>query len=592
MDKLVSLRNLMEEHCLDAYIIPSGDPHASEYTPDCFNARKWFSGFTGSAGLVVVMKDKAGLWTDVRYYIQAAKELKGTNIELFKRGQPGVPDYEKFLAENLGENARVGFDGNTFTVDNFDKLKKALIKKSVSYSYQNDLVGKLWLDRPSVSQKEAFEHELKFAGISATEKLENLREEMKEKEIEACLVTALDGVAWLTNMRGYDLQNTPVVYAFALVTKEDAFVFVDPKKVKSISSKLTSQGFTLKNYEDLPEFLGKLKTKNIHFNKKTTNVLLSESIPEEIIKITKEKHDIILNQKAIKSKIEIANIKNAYIKEGAVLVKMLVWLEKALKSGQKLFEGDVTCKLKELRSEQEHYLFDSFDTISAYGSNAAIIHYNAGEKGDEIKPSGFLLVDTGGQYLDGTTDTTRTIPVGETTDEMKEYYTYVLKGLINLTRVRFPDNTRSNALDVFARKPLWDYYANYGHGTGHGIGYCLGVHEGPNSISPAVNETVPKPGMIYSNEPGFYKEGEYGIRLENTIMVVECCKNSFGSFLGFETLMLCPFDLDTIDLRDLTDMELVWLNDYHMVTYDRLSPFLNEDEKAWLKNATRRIEEV
>ncbi|MCL2215605.1 MAG: aminopeptidase P family protein [Defluviitaleaceae bacterium] len=581
LGNLAGLRELMREKNLDAYVIPSGDAHANGYVADYWRGREWFSGFTGSAGTVVVTAEKAGLWTDGRYFIQAAKQLTGTGIDLYKSGQPNVQEYTKFLADNLPQNANLGFDGRVVTAGEFSKIKDALNEKSVVYSYQDDLIGQLWKNRPSFPVEPAFEHAPEFAGALASEKLKSVRAKMKEKNITAYLVPSLDDIAWLLNIRGRDIPNLPVVYAYALITDAEAHIFIDPAKISGLSAKLAAQGFSFHAYDALPKFLITLSTLNLYYNPAKTNTLLAKAIPKNI-KIAKG-DDILPAIKSVKSEAELANIKNAFVKEGVALVKTLKWLDECVADSRPLVEGDVVRALQKFRREQAHYLCDAFPTISAYGENAAQAHYNSGETGAAIKPEGFLLIDTGGQYLDGTTDTTRTIALSEPTDEMKRDYTLVLKGHIALSRVIFPTGTLGSALDAIARVPLWEIGQNYNHGTGHGLGYCLSVHEGPQNISPRPNSVALLPGMLLSNEPALYKESRYGIRTENILLVTE---NQKTAFLSFENLTHCPIDTKAIDSALLAETEREWINAYHRRTFETLSPYLDTGEKAWLEKAT------
>lgn len=579
--KINALRALMEARGIDGYIIPSGDAHASEYFAAHWRSREWVSGFTGSAGLLVVMPEDAGLWTDGRYFIQAERELVGSGIKLFKIDEPDVPKYQAFLADKLPTGGKVGFDGRVFTATSFAQLKKMLAEKNISYEYKEDLVGLIWKDRPAMPKEKAFEHAPQFAGKTSAEKLADVRAKMKEKKITAYLLTALDGIAWLLNIRGNDIKNFPVVYAFALITESEAHMFIDPQKI----SPEKFQGFIFHEYDDLPKFLRSIKTNKLYYNPNNTNVLLAESVSKVMYakNALKPAEDIVPLLKAVKTPTEIANIKNAFVKEGVVMVKMLYWLE----SAGKLREGDVVRFLQNLRKEQPHYLCDSFDTIVAYGENAAQAHYNSGETGAALREDGFVLIDTGGQYLDGTTDTTRTVCLGAITDETRRDFTLVLKGHIALSRAVFLSGTTGTGLDILSRLPLWESGQNFRHGTGHGLGYCLGVHEGPHKISQHPNTVALTPGMLVSNEPGIYKEGRYGIRTENVLLVTENQKTSDGVFLSFETLTYCPIDLRAIAPEMLTQTERDWLNAYHKRTYENLSPYLTEPECEWLKRATK-----
>ncbi|MCL2840103.1 MAG: aminopeptidase P family protein [Defluviitaleaceae bacterium] len=586
LDKLESLRKLMRDNNIDAYVVPSGDAHASEYTADYWRTRPWISGFNGSSGTAVITTEKAGVWTDGRYFIQAEKELKGTGFDLYKEGEPNVPSFTEFLADNLPQGGTVGFDGRIVTAENFEKIKTALNKKSVTYFYKEDLIEKIWQDRPALPTAPAFEHAPNFAGKSATEKLATVRAKMKEKNITAYLLPALDDIAWLLNIRGRDTFGLPVVYSYVLITDTEAHVFIDPTKIPDLYAKLTFQGFTMHGYDTLPAFLNELKTTQLYYNPTNTNVLLTEAIPQDIQISNNATQDIVRNLKCIKTEVEIANIRNAFVKEGVVLVKTIKWLEETIATGKPLIEGDVVRTLQKFRAEQAHYISDSFSTISAHGANAAQAHYNSGAEGSSIKPDNFYLLDTGGNYLDGTTDTSRTFALCEPTEEMKRDYTLVLKGVIALSRTIFPNKTLGIALDAIARQSMWENGLDYKHGTGHGIGYCLSVHEGPQGISSRSTTVGLEAGMLLSNEPGIYKEGHYGIRTENVILVVENQKTSAGTFLSFETLTHCPIDTRAIDVAMLTEIERDWLNNYHSRTYETLAPHLNDEEKTWLKTKT------
>ena len=582
------LRKLMKERNIDAYIIPSSDAHASEYYHTYWKLREYVSKFTGSAGTLVVTHDKAILWTDGRYFLQAEAQM--TEFELYKQGVKGFPSIPVFLAKELKKGGKVGFDGRTITHDWFNKLKAALSDKEPFYAYNEDVAGLLWKDRPGIMPEgKAFEHEPKFAGTSATEKLKKVREKMKEKGYKGYLITSLDDIAWLLNIRGSDVRYLPVVYAYVFVTETEAHVFASTQKLSDISAKLTSQGFSLHEYDELPKFLQGFNAGKLYFNAEKTNVLLAGMIkcPVE----TKNTEDIVLHLKAPKSDVEIANTKNAYIREGVMLVRVLKWIDDLKKNGEiaNLHEIDVVKKITEIRKRGENLLDDGFSTISAYGPNAASPHYAREGDGAKLEPSGFLLIDTGGQYLDGTTDTTRTITLGPVTDEMKKDYTLVLKGHIAIDTAVFISGTTGHALDAIARVSMWKEGVNFLHGVGHGIGYCLSVHEGPQRIAPIYNPTALQAGMLLSNEPALYRVGKHGIRTENTVLVVEKEKNEFGEFLKFETIMYCPIDTEAIELSLLTEEEKTWLNNYHAKTHEKLSPFLDEEENDWLKNATKAV---
>ena len=578
MEKLIALRELMKNRNIDAYIIFSNDAHSSEYVADYWKSREWFSGFTGSAGTVVVLQDQVGLWTDGRYFIQAENQLIGSEIKLFKMGEPNIPKIKDFLSEKLPHGGCVGFDGRTITMSDFDEIKETLTNKGISYSYNEDLLNELWEERPLMPTSPAFEHEPCFAGLSAAEKLRIVREKMETHKIEAYLVVALDDIAWLLNIRGNDVLYTPVVYSYALITKNEAHVFIDLNKVEDFSCKLKTQGFVLHNYNELPAHIKNLNNCSVYFNPKKTNVLLAESIPSNCKILDDHKIDILPLLKAAKSEAELKNIRNAYLKDSVVIVKLLKWLDESDVST--LTEDSVCAKLIELRKEQKHYLENSFNTIAAYGANAAMAHYHHEGEGATLRPEGFLLIDTGAQYLDGTTDTTRTIALGKISEEMKLDFTMVLKGHIALNKAIFPKGAIGHTLDMIARQPVLQTKKNYLHGTGHGIGYCLSVHEGPHSISLSIKDTTELvSGMLVSNEPALYEAGLYGIRTENVLVVRELN----DKLLCFENLTFCPIDLRAVDFALLTNEEKEYLEEYHKKTCEILAPFLSDEEKTWLQ---------
>ena len=588
MNKLSEIRVLMAERDLDAYIVTNNDPHGAERTTGHWNARAWVSGFTGSSGTLIIMKDMAGLWTDGRYHIQAANELRDSGIDLFKYGIPDVPTHTKYLSDKLPKDGRLGFNGQTFIASSFSGLKKELESKSISYHYKDDLVDMIWNDRPNLSQNKAFLHEPPFATTPASKKIETVRTKMEEKNYDYYLVSGLDAVAWLLNIRGYDMPNVPMIYGHVFVTATETHFFVDQAKLEGIEDRLINEGVTLHAYESLPEFLGGLSEGKIYYNSASTNVLLSEAIPPGLDFDNKPEQDITSPLKAVKSEADIANIRNAFIKEGAVMVKAMKWIDENVANGN-LHESDVVNVLTDLRKKQKDYVMDAFSTICAYGENAAQAHYSSGIKGSPIKPEGFLLIDTGGNYLDGTTDTTRTISVGSLTEQMRTDFTLVLKGHIALSNAVFLKGTTGPAIDILARHPIWQSGQNFSHGTGHGIGYFLSVHEGPHSISISKNAVALEPGMLISNEPGIYKEGQYGIRTECIIHVMPYLTTPDGEFYAFENLTICPIDIKALNKDLLTADEITWINDYHKKIRETLTPYLTIDELMWLKRATEEI---
>ena len=588
MEKLQKLRNLMKERGLDAYIITNGDAHSSEYVTGHWKALAWFSGFTGSNGTVVVTHAEVGLWTDGRYFIQAEKQLAGTGISLFKMGMPGVPEFKEYLARELPHSGKLGFNGRVMSMKDYEELDGALKEKEITCAYTEDLIGLIWDDRPVLLTAPAFEHEPRFAGLSAAEKVAVVREEMEKHNVTAYLAVALDDVAWLMNIRGHDIPLVPVVNAFVLVTMDTAHVFIDYGKVSEFAGKLEAQGFTLHCYNELAGFLSTLPTEGkFLYSPDKTNMLLIEALPKGLSIKSDLETDIIMGLKAVKSEVELSNSRNAYLKESAVLVRFIKWLKETLNVST-LTEADAAKELTRLRTQQPDFLQDAFSTIAAYGPNAAESHYSPGAVGDKIKPDGFFLIDTGGNYLDGTTDTTRTIPVGPLTDEMKRHFTLVLKGYLAVERAVFPKGTKGMQLDAFARMAMWEQGLDFRHGTGHGIGYCLCVHEGPQRIAPKSKIDL-EPGMLLSVEPGYYEAGAYGIRTENIVEVYKHSETEYGKFYGFKPLLFCPIDTSAIATEFLNDQELSQLNSYHQKTYELLLPLLTEDERAWLYEATRPI---
>jgi Xaa-Pro aminopeptidase len=586
-ERLESLRGIMRARGLSAYIVTSGDAHAGEYIADYWAARRWLTGFTGSAGIAVITLESAGLFTDSRYWIQAAGQLAGSGFTLFKQGEPSTQKYHDYAVENTPAGGKIGFDGRTVTVSSYELLKKAADKKNISFSL-DDIIGEIWADRPALPTGVAFAHAAEYAGETTASKLTRIREKMQEKSMPAYILPALDNVAWLMNMRGSDVQYLPVANAYACVLLETAHLFIDAAKVAPLADTLQANGITIHAYDALPAFLAGLAVP-VHFSPAITNVLLYQAIKQPV-KIPIGQGIIGLLQ-AAKTPHELANIRNAFIAEGVAMVKTLRYIYE----GNAKTEDDIDRHLQAMRAENPLYVTDAFSTIAAYGENAAQAHYRHTGQGATIEKKGFLLIDTGGQYLNGTTDTTRTLFMGTTGDdaldnEMKLAYTLVLKGMIALSNANFPQGTTGIQLDVLARAPMWVYGRNFKHGTGHGIGYCLSVHEGPQSISPYPSSVQLAPGMLLSNEPALYRDGFYGIRTENVITVSEFQKTDDGTFLWFETLTVCPIDTQAIDLALLTPFESLWLDTYHKYVFDTLSPLLpDEADVRWLKEATKPL---
>ncbi len=588
-ERIKKLRVEMKKKRIDAYIVNTSDPHMSEYLADYYKTRVYISGFTGSAGIVIITKDKAILWTDGRYFIQAETEIAGSEMELFKIATPGYPSYIEWLNKNLKDGDTLGFDGKTYSQSAFESLEKQFRGKKIKFEDKFDLVGSIWDDRPCLPTAKAFIHEIKYTGKSTYEKLEDIRVKMKEKGADYFVLGSLDDIAWTFNIRGGDVLYTPVIISYALISMDNAYLFVDKDKInEDVRVFLNENDVNIKDYEDIEKFLSNIESDaKIFLDKTMINRYIYSSIPKNI-KIISDTN-ITTNLKGMKNDTEIKNQKNAYIKDGVALTKFLYWLDNNI-GKKEISELSAADKLLEFRKKQEDFIEPSFSTISAYGANAAMAHYSADKDSNAIlSERGFYLVDSGGQYLDGTTDITRTIALGDITDEEKTDFTLTLKGHINLSDAKFLEGTNGYQLDILCRAPMWKHGLDFKHGTGHGIGYLLGVHEGPHRIANSPNYISLEKGMIVSIEPGVYKSGKHGIRIENIVVVDEAMKTESGDFLKFETLSFVPIDLNAIDPRLLNEDEKIWLNNYHSQVFEKISPYLTEDEKKWLKEITRKI---
>ena len=587
-ERMHALRMTFPPNYIKAFIIPSTDPHLSEYVAPHWMSREWISGFTGSAGTVVVLMNEAGLWTDSRYFLQAAKELEGSGITLYKEMLPETPSITKYLSQKLKPGESVSIDGKMFSVQQVEQMKEEL----AAYSLQVDLFGdplkRIWRDRPSIPNSPAFVYDIEYAGKSCEEKVTAIRAELTKKGAYALFLSALDEIAWTLNLRGNDVHCNPVVVSYLLITQDDVIYFISPEKVtKEVNEYLKEQHVKLKNYDEVETYLNTFTGRNILIDPKKTNFAIYSAINPKCNIIRGESPVALL--KAIRNEQEIAGIHAAMQRDGVALVKFLKWLEEAVPSGKET-ELSVDRKLHEFRAAQPLYMGESFDTIAGYKEHGAIVHYSATPESDvPLQPKGFLLLDSGAQYLDGTTDITRTIALGELTEEEKTDYTLILKGHIALAMAKFPVGTRGAQLDVLARMPISKYGMNFLHGTGHGVGHFLSVHEGPQSIRMNENPVVLQPGMVTSNEPGVYKAGSHGIRTENLTLVCKDKEGMFGDYLKFETITLCPICKKGIVKEMLTNEEIEWLNNYHQIVYEKLSPNLNEEEKVWLQEATASI---
>ena len=593
-ERLAALRSLMKEHKVDAYLVPTDDFHCSEYVGEYFKCRKYITGFTGSAGTAVITQKEAGLWTDGRYFIQAAAQLQGTGVTLFKIGEEGVPTIEEYLEKNMTDGQCLGFDGRTLTAAKGEELEKQMTRKGVSIACHMDLVGEIWKDRPALSCESAWSVDLKYVGKPRNEKIAAIRKSMAEKKADYFLLTSLDDIAWLLNIRGNDVRCNPVLLSYLVMTQSQVLLFAQQDAFsEELQAELKQDGVTLRPYNDIYTFVTTIpEGKSVLLDPSSANYTLKKSLSKDVHII--EDTNPTLLPKAIKNGVEVANIKKAHIKDGAAVCRFIFWLKQNV-GKTVITELSAAEKLEEFRRMGDHYLGPSFEPIISYGAHAAIVHYSATPETDiPLQPKGMLLADTGGQYLEGTTDITRTIVLGELTDKEKEFFTRVLRGNLNLAAARFPHGVTGKNLDYLARSPLWEVRADYNHGTGHGVGFLLNVHEGPNNINWKVRPGGKEPcvleeGMITSDEPGFYVEGQFGIRHENLIVCEKADKNLFGQFMKFEPLTLVPFDLDAVVPELMSDRERRLLNDYHRTVYEKVSPLLDGAEKEWLREATREI---
>ena len=590
-ERIAALREAMKQHKIDAYIIPTSDPHMSEYPADCWKYREWISGFTGSAGTVIITADKAGLWTDSRYFLQASTQLEGTGIELFKMMLPETPTIPEFLTHELKEGQTVGLNGETYSLADARSLEKALAGKEIKLNTNASLIDPIWKERPAIPEAPMFEMPIELSGKSTEDKLIDINKMLHKAGADCTILSALDEVAWTFNIRGTDVAYNPVVISYAFVSEKESVLFVNPKKIPAeIAEHLKKEGVTLADYGMLATFLSRLPEQTrVFIDSKRTNVAIYNALPKSSILI--EGTSPANHLKSIKNETEIKGFRNAVLKDGIAMTKFYFWLEKMLKAGEKVTELSAAAKLTALRSEQPQYVMDSFASISSYGPHGAVVHYSPTPETDtELKTDSLYLLDSGAQYLDGTTDITRTIALcDEPSEQMKKDFTRALKGTIGIAKCKFPAGIRGCLIDAFARKALWDAGINYLHGTCHGIGHCLNVHEGPQSIRMEENPVILEPGMVMSDEPAMYRPGEYGIRTENMILIREDSETEFGKFLGFETLTLCYIDTKLVIPSMLSVREHAWLNKYHQMVYDLVSPHLTEEEKAWLKEKTAEI---
>lgn len=588
-ERIARLRKLMKEKGIDAFIIPGSDPHISEYPAAHWKSRAWISGFTGSAGTVVITAGKAGLWTDSRYFLQAEAQLKGSGIDLFKDGLPETPSLKDWLVLELPAGNYIGIDGDVYAASEVQLLKTFFDYYNITLETDFKPFDLIWANRPGIPSDKIFVLPDEFSGISAKEKIDDILKEVMKEDAEITVLGSLDAIAWLFNIRGTDVEYNPVAICYAVISAKEAVLFIHREKLTTeVIDYLKDQNIILADYTEVFDYVKKFPAgQKVLVNPAKLNYSLYDSISGTIKEIAVHPVDMF---KAIKSETEITGFRNALLRDGVALTKFYIWFENALDTGEKVTELDLSRRLRHFRSEQSLYFGESFETIAGYNEHGAIVHYAATKESNAtIERKGLLLIDSGAQYFDGTTDVTRTVAVGEISEQMCVDYTLVLKGHIALAQARFPQGTKGCQLDILARKSLWDNGLNYLHGTGHGIGHFLNVHEGPQSVRIDFNPTSLQPGMITSNEPGVYRTGEYGIRIENLTLTVPAEKTSFGSFYRFETLTLCPIDKKPIKKALLSANEIEWLNQYHSEVYEKLSPLLSETEKAWLKEKTEAI---
>ncbi len=593
-DRLAKLRQEMTKRNIAVYIVPTADFHGSEYVGEHFKARKYITGFTGSAGTAVITMTEAGLWTDGRYFVQAAQQLEGSTIELRKMGMEGVPTIEEYLKDTLKEGEIIGFDGRVVSGTWGNTLLEIAREKNGSLYVDEDLVDIIWEDRPPMSKADVMLFDIKYTGRDTSDKLTDVRNAMKEKGADVHLMSSLYDIAWLLNVRGGDISYVPVVLSYLSITQEDCTWFVQEEVITDeIRKYLDKYNISTKPYDSFYDYVKTIgKDKKVLMDKSVVNYRICNNIPEgvEVIDAT----DPTVFMKAIKNETELENTRKAHVKDAVAMIKFMYWLKTNV-GKMRITEISAADYLEELRSQQEGFLDLSFDTICGYAQHGAIVHYAATPETDvEIKPESFLLVDSGGHYLEGTTDITRTFAFGEVTDEMKSDFTRVFRSHTNLANARFRYGCTGLNLDILARAPFWDIDMDYNHGTGHGVGYVLNVHEGPNGFrwrqSPDRSEgSVLEEGMITTDEPGIYIEGKYGIRTENELICRKGNKNDFGQFMYFENLTYVPIDLDAIDPNQMTSVEVKHLNDYHAMVFEKMSPYFEGEELEFLRKYTRAI---
>ena len=593
-ERLKKLREEMAQRGIDIYVVPTSDFHDSEYVGEHFKARKFITGFTGSAGTAVITMTEAGLWTDGRYFVQAERQLEGSTVTLYRMGEEGVPTVDEFLAEKLPENGCLGFDGRVIGGTWGRRMEKLAEKKNGTIHCNEDLIDIIWEDRPALSKEPVFILEERYAGKSTAEKLAAVREAMEKEGADYHILTSLYGIAWLLNVRGGDIECVPVVLSYLVLTEKECIWFLQEEIVdEKLRAYLNENHITTRSYDAIYEYVLDIPANaKVLLSAGQVNYRIVSSLNEDITIIDKPNPTLLM--KAVKNQTEVDNTRAAHVKDGVAVTKFMYWLKNNI-GKTKITEISASDYLENLRKEQENFLGISFNTISAYGANAAMMHYSATPESDtELKPEGFLLVDSGGHYYEGTTDITRTFALGPITDEMRTHFTAVCRSNMNLAHAKFLYGCTGLNLDILARGPLWEMGIDYKCGTGHGVGYLLNVHEGPNGfrwrvVTERNDSGVLQEGMITTDEPGVYLEGKYGIRTENELVCHKSCKNEYGQFMEFENITYAPIDLDAIDPEQMTKREREYLNEYHAMVYKTLSPYMTEEENEWLKRYTRAI---
>ena len=584
----------MREAGVDVYLIPTSDFHESEYVGGHFKAREFMSGFTGSAGTLVVTQTQAGLWTDGRYFIQAEAQLKNSGIDLYKMGMKGVLSVEDFVAENIPEEGKLGLDGRVINSRLGINLEKRLKEKNASISYNRDIVDEIWEDRPALSCEPAFLLDIQYAGKSRKEKLEDLRKKLEEEKADVFILTCLDDIAWLFNIRGNDIPYNPVVLSYVIITKEKGYFFVNEGVLNTeIKEAFQADQIEIMPYDAIYDFVKKFSdTDVVLLDKGKVNYAIIRNLNPDIKIIDKVNPTTLA--KAVKNDVELENLRKSHLKDAVAVIKFMYWLKTKV-GKEEITEITASDYLENLRREQEGFIELSFDTICAYQEHAAMMHYSASKETDvSLKPEGLLLVDSGGQYYEGTTDITRTFVLGSIEEEWKKHFTLVVKSMLNLANAKFLYGCTGLNLDILARGPLWNLGIDYRCGTGHGVGYLLNVHEAPNGfrwkhVPERNDQAILEAGMVTTDEPGVYIEGSHGIRIENELICKKAEENEYGQFMNFEMLTYVPIDLDGIDKRYLSSIDIEQLNQYHQMVYEKVSPYLNSEEREWLQSYTREI---